>query len=450
MTQQASRVQTVWFSELERWDVNSFQQLNWKWPPEALALLGSALERRVEEADKSASDSLQLLTLRFDGTMEPRKTLAEDTKGALYVAEPGDVVFSRIDVRNGAIGIVPQMGARAVFSNEFPIFRVRSEVALPDYVRLVFRTTHFRAIINGLISGASGRKRVQPAQLESLQVPLPPLDVQRAIVEKWRDGQRAASQARERIAAHQAESMSEFRQQLGTSVSMTRTPRVFTMEWKDLEKWGVEAAWRHANYSHASSYATKFVRELCSIGSGGTPSRTRPEYYGGGIPWVKTTEVRDNRITHTSETLTPQGMAASNAKLYPAGSLLVAMYGQGATRGRTAKLEVDATTNQACAVLYDFAPNIEPDFLWFYLQSEYFNLRALASGNNQPNLNAEMIASYPVPLPPLEIQRDLVARVEARRAEIARERHVMDEEVSRLKRGLEAVILGAMPVESLG
>ena len=89
-----------------------------------------------------------------------------------------------------------------------------------------------------------------------------------------------------------------------------------------------------------------------------------------------------------------------------------------------------------------------PDYLWFYLQSEYANPRALASGNNQPNLNAEMIASYPVPLPPLETQHNLVRQIEARREEIARERDEMNADANALKRHLEAGILGTESVEA--
>ena len=88
------------------------------------------------------------------------------------------------------------------------------------------------------------------------------------------------------------------------------------------------------------------------------------------------------------------------------------MYGQGKTRGRTAKLGVDATTNQACAVLYDIDnKKLLSDFLWVYLMNEYERLRELASGNNQPNLNAQMIKDYPVVIPPKSIQQSIVDKV---------------------------------------
>jgi restriction endonuclease S subunit len=142
------------------------------------------------------------------------------------------------------------------------------------------------------------------------------------------------------------------------------------------------------------------------------------------------------------ETLTQLGLENSSAKVYPNGSLVVAMYGQGATRGRTAKLGIEAATNQACAVLTDFSEQIEPDYLWYYLMSEYEDLRDLASGNNQPNLNAAMIANYPVPLPPLDVQRDIIRRVEAGRAEIARERESAQRQAREAEAEVEALVLG--------
>ena len=85
------------------------------------------------------------------------------------------------------------------------------------------------------------------------------------------------------------------------------------------------------------------------------------------------------------------------------------MYGQGKTRGRTAKLGVDATTNQACAVLYNIKDDVLTDYLWIYLMNEYERLRELASGNNQPNLNSEMIKKYQVVIPPKDVQKSIIS-----------------------------------------
>ena len=148
------------------------------------------------------------------------------------------------------------------------------------------------------------------------------------------------------------------------------------------------------------------------MGSGGTPSRSYSQYYKGNIPWVKTGEVLNDVIMETEEHITEEAIANSSAKLYPKGSLIIAMYGQGDTRGRTAKLGIDATTNQACAVLHNIDNDIvSTDYLWYYLQGRYHDLRSLASGNNQPNLNAGKINNYDVVVPPMDIQNEIVAHI---------------------------------------
>ena len=91
--------------------------------------------------------------------------------------------------------------------------------------------------------------------------------------------------------------------------------------------------------------------EIARISSGGTPDRAEPSYWGGDVPWVTTGEIRFNTITDTFEKITPAGLKNSSAKLFPPGTLLMAMYGQGKTRGQVAKLAIEAATNQACAAI---------------------------------------------------------------------------------------------------
>lgn len=161
------------------------------------------------------------------------------------------------------------------------------------------------------------------------------------------------------------------------------------------------------------------IKDLCNIGSGGTPSRSHQHYYNGNIPWIKTGEVIDDIILNTEEHISQEAINNSSAKIYPQGSLIIAMYGQGNTRGRTAKLGIDATTNQACAVLFNINNDIViTDYLWYYLQTQYHNLRSMASGNNQPNLNADKIKNYSVVIPPLSVQKEIVEHINEQKGQI--------------------------------
>jgi type I restriction enzyme, S subunit len=157
------------------------------------------------------------------------------------------------------------------------------------------------------------------------------------------------------------------------------------------------------------------ITTLGSLGiwsSGGTPSRKYPEYYGGSIPWVKTGDLQDGYIESTEEFLTDIGLRSSSAKIFPAGTLLLAMYG--ATIGRTGLLKIDATTNQACAALIaDGSTKKLISFLWWFLIHKADEFKAIGQGGAQPNISLTLIKQFPLPLPPLPEQHRIVAKLDS-------------------------------------
>lgn len=161
-----------------------------------------------------------------------------------------------------------------------------------------------------------------------------------------------------------------------------------------------------------TKYSYKNVEEFTTVTSGGTPDRKNNEYWKNGkIPWVKTTELHNNELTEVEEFITQKGLDESSAKMMPKGTLLIAMYGQGKTRGMTAYLGIEASTNQACACILP-SKEINQRYLWYYFILSYDKLRDLAKGGNQPNLNGNMIKSFPVLMPPIDMQNKYVSFVQ--------------------------------------
>ena len=144
--------------------------------------------------------------------------------------------------------------------------------------------------------------------------------------------------------------------------------------------------------------------EIARIASGGTPDRSKPEYWGGDIPWVTTGEIQFNTITDSTEKITAAGLQNSSAKRFPPGTLLMAMYGQGKTRGQVAQLGIEAATNQACAAI-QLQNSYDIDFYFQYLTSQYEALRELGNSGTQKNLNGGIIKGVDVPVPPYGEQR---------------------------------------------
>lgn len=152
--------------------------------------------------------------------------------------------------------------------------------------------------------------------------------------------------------------------------------------------------------------------EITRVKVGSTPSRNESKFWKGNIPWVSSGEVANNFIYETREKITQEGFDNTSLIFYPQGSVLVAMIGQGKTRGQTAILKIDATTNQNVAGLIIQHNYLISEFLWYFFLSRYETTRGGASGGNQPALNGIKISNTIFMLPPLHEQHQIVAKLD--------------------------------------
>jgi type I restriction enzyme S subunit len=158
-----------------------------------------------------------------------------------------------------------------------------------------------------------------------------------------------------------------------------------------------------------SEWIESAISDICvRVYSGGTPRSTIPAYFTGGtIPWLKTKEVRYERIYSTESKITELGLANSSAKIVPVNSVIVAMYGDGDTAGRVGINKIPLTTNQACCNLVVNPSLADYRFVYYSLRLRYRDLVDLKNGGGQQNLNAQLIKSFTVSLPPLSVQREI-------------------------------------------
>ncbi|REC94976.1 restriction endonuclease subunit S [Kushneria indalinina] len=150
--------------------------------------------------------------------------------------------------------------------------------------------------------------------------------------------------------------------------------------------------------------------DLGKWGSGGTPSKTNPNFYGGDIPWLKIGDLTDGLIWSSETKITQAGLEASSAKLIPGGALLVAMYG---SIGKLGLTKISCSTNQAIAFCQPISDLIEADFLFFGLMRLKPNLIALGQGGTQQNISQTLLKNVLFPLPPLSEQRRIVEKIES-------------------------------------
>ncbi|WP_310593806.1 restriction endonuclease subunit S [Flavobacterium sp.] len=157
------------------------------------------------------------------------------------------------------------------------------------------------------------------------------------------------------------------------------------------------------------NWQIKTLGEVCETTSGGTPSRGNKSYYNGTIPWVKSGELNKGIIYDTEEKITEEAIKNSSAKIFPKGTLLIALYG--ATIGKLAFLGVDAATNQAVCGIYQ-NDSIDSKYIYNFLFHKKQDLVKQGIGGAQPNISQTILKKLEIPLPPLETQQAIVSKIE--------------------------------------
>lgn len=171
----------------------------------------------------------------------------------------------------------------------------------------------------------------------------------------------------------------------------------------------------------------KFMRfkQIGKLSAGGTPSTSKSSYWDNGtIPWISSGEVNNNTITDYITKITKLGLEESSTRLFPKGSVLLAITGQGKTRGRTAVLEIDACTNQSVVGIIPDNSKIFNYFLWYYIQSQYWHLRSHSQGSVQSGLNLDILKNYSITFSSIKEQKQIVQYLNANLSKI-------DSEISR-------------------
>lgn len=384
-----------------------------------MARIGSFLVRRKDAIDIQDGIVYKRVTVSTKGG---NITIRDEKDGKLigtkkqFIIHEGQFLLSKIDARNGAYGVVPAIAEGAIITGNFWTYDVDYERINPQFLTLVAKTQQFLDFAEKSSNGTTNRHYLQEEAFLNQQIPLPSIEEQEVILKEYNNKIQRSKQKVKELQSIPYKIAIYLQENLGIKDSKSQTEKPGHLMFVQLAKlieWGVDFN-KEAKNKISSDYPIYKVKALCKVGSGGTPSRTTKKYYDGNIPWIKTGEVLNNIILDTEEKITQEAIANSSAKLFPKGSLIMAMYGQGETRGRTAKLGIDAATNQACAVLYGINNSmVLTDYLWYYLQFRYDDIRSMASGNNQPNLNAEKIKNYDIVVPPISKQMQLIDYVKS-------------------------------------
>ncbi len=234
--------------------------------------------------------------------------------------------------------------------------------------------------------------------LRSLPILFPPVAEQRAIAAVLDSIDEAIERTEAVIAA-----MERLRDALLHEL-LTRGVPGWHSEWKEAPGVGtIPACWEVVR-----------LGDVASVRNGTTPSRAKPDYWqGGNVPFVRTGRVNDVTIESSREFITHKAVSLGGAVVVPEGSVLIAMIGQGKTRGMTARLKIDAAINQNFAAVYAATGCFSLDFFFTWAKQNYSGIRGLGQGSNQDALNCELVEGVRVPQPSIDEQRTIAALAES-------------------------------------
>ena len=356
----------------------------------------------------------QAITIKFSGEVMPRDR-TEAFKGAMFAAYPGDLVFSKIDARNGAIGLIPQSIFKAVITSEYPVFIPNEQKLRADYLHYLLRAAHFRTELQRKASGTSGRKRVTPAVFLSLEIPLPSLAEQDALISTYSDALNRATQLEQEADALERAGWQAFESALGVAPPPPLPDRpVFVARFKDVERWSHDGILRGAigngvteaeTVTEALGNALLEVRHGCSKG---------PSKKATSLRVMKISAVTKGRLDLSAHKFIADEPSLREQFALKSGDILMCRTnGTLAYVGMSALVDADIDgmifPDKVIRVRPD-PEKIEPEFLWRLLQvpavrSQIEAAARTAVGNFA--IGGKDIKALKVPLPPPARQKSL-------------------------------------------
>ncbi|NLE78071.1 MAG: hypothetical protein GX610_00540 [Rhodococcus sp.] len=250
--------------------------------------------------------------------------------------------------------------------------------------RFLYFTVTRQAFLDEVIAKQRGVSypAVRPAEILEVPIPLPPLPEQHRIVEVLED-HLSRLDAVERVLEEARVKMRRMRAQHLTAALRSR-----------------------------ELIASSTIGDECEVFVGTTPSRANPKLWNGDLPWVSSGEVAFNRIATTRERISREAAGNARTRIHPPGTVMIAMIGEGKTRGQVAILDIEAAHNQNCAAIRIDSSKFLPEFVYHSLRSRYEHNRNSGAGGVQPALNKQKVQRIELPVLTIGDQRDVVAEIE--------------------------------------
>jgi restriction endonuclease S subunit len=350
---------------------------------------------------------------------------------------PNTLLFTRQGIFDGSIGIAPLEVNQCIVTENMPMMSIDTTIIEIEFLKKLLISEHFIKTIKNLKVVGSAQKSIHERDFLKIEIDIPGMVIQQKICQKFNALNIEYSDLKQEITQQQI-LLKKLRQQIlqeAIEGKLTQDWRVknpntepasellkrIQAEKQQLIKDKKIKAQKPLSvitedeklFKLPKSWVWCQVNDIANIGTGATPLTSEPSYYGGEFNWMTSGDTGYDYVTHTKLTISKKAIQETNCKIYPTKTLVVAMYGQGKTRGQVTELKIDTATNQACVAIQIYIFSVEANqFLKTHFKKIYNEIRKLAQGGAQPNLNMGKIKANVVALPPLLEQKAIVAKVE--------------------------------------
>jgi type I restriction enzyme, S subunit len=380
----------------------NFDDLPAFWETHPLSQVFKLAKLRERAVKIQKNETYRLLTVKLYAKGITLRSKVQGEKigvSTLYETRSEDFIVSKIDARSGAWGFVPNELVGGLVSGDFPIFRINEKVADVEFIGLILEQPRVWQPLRENAIGSTGRRRVQANDFLNLEIPLPPLLEQRAIASALRTIRRARD-ATAQVLAEARELKRSLMRHLFTFGA------VAVQDAANVELQETEIGMMPKNWD------VKTLSEVAKLSTGTTPSTENLNYYNGEIPFLKTGEINGEVIRRTNETLTELALNDYSLTIYPSGTVFMAMYGQGKTRGQVAISGIPLTTTQNAAAIQTNNDKLLNYFAFEYLKSQYLRLREDGHHVQITHLSLAHLRKFQLPIPSRETQDQLIEKIQ--------------------------------------
>lgn len=174
------------------------------------------------------------------------------------------------------------------------------------------------------------------------------------------------------------------------------------------------------------------IKYFSKISAGSTPDRTNEHFWNGQINWMSSGEINQGKVIQTAEKITELGLKSSSTKVLPVGTVMLALNGQGKTKGTAAILGIETASNQSLASFIINKQMLNEYFVYYYFKANYFNIRGM-KGEDRDGLNLQLVSNISVPIPSLSEQAKIADFLDKKVAQLDKVKVLLEEQIATLQ-----------------